>query len=70
MTFSLEQELDACFNCQNLNYTFIKISRATKMDFSDVTATTTGSFQNQPTQEETTVSQRKCTRKRGVACVL
>ena len=42
------------------------------MDFSDLIATTTGYFQNQPApdQEQSACFKKKCTRKRGMACVL
>ena len=41
------------------------------MDFCDLIATTTGSFQNQPApDQEQSACFKKYTRKRGMACVL
>ena len=51
---------------------YFSVSRLTEMNPSKVPATTTGSFQNQPTPGQTTATcpQRKVTRKRGVSTLL
>ena len=51
---------------------YFSVSRLTEMNPTEVPATTTGSFQNQPTPGQTTATcpQRKVTRKRGVSTLL